>query len=397
MDYNKTIEDIIFEQEAVELMALGSLYEKQLMMESWYMEEETPSAGEAPTVDNVNAFVRFVNWIGRIITSIRTKIRKSISNNRLKRYRAHIDELNDTQVIKIPTTASREINRLYNKLLQSGRENSIAEIETFVEKRNYQKMVDSWKNSLKEYNTLNNALINVDNRTVTDIGNSKGAKDQLKSFIDKTIGIVDRLSKIAEKSNEIIKQEKEKVTDEVVKSNNFKQWTLAISRCATYCFKMIKTLTDAILDILCYGSSPSSKINITQYPKGKIMRFDFFKEKTKSIIRQHVGHDLYWGIIDLPIDLGKVKNDKLIDFLANIQYHVPSGFLGASSKGDISLVEYLNAQFGNDEHEKNKCLVGIIMNDKDYAGVASVFVANDFDEEIKNKVKGGVIYNDSGN
>jgi hypothetical protein len=106
---------------------------------------------------------------------------------------------------------------------------------------------------------------------------------------------------------------------------------------------------------------------------------------------------LYWKIIDLPIDLGKAKNDKLIDFLANTQYHVPSGFLGASSKGDISLVEYLNAQFGNDEHEKNKCLVGIITNGNDHVGVASIFVANDFDEKIKNIVKDGVVINESGN
>jgi sugar-specific transcriptional regulator TrmB len=238
-------------------------------------------------------------------------------------------------------------------------------------------MAEIWNANLKYYNDFNNDLINVDNGTKT-LTPKQNVKSSLKNIIDKTSEIIDRLSKIAEKSNEIIKKQKEQLNDEIVKSNNFKQWTLCVSRCATYCFKMISTLTKAMSNIVRDRNSTDS-IRVIDIPG--TLSYNYWKDYTKSVLDRNTtkgNGQLLWIKLSLPIKLNEILDPKLKKLLSILDYDVPSGWAGLDDD-KIPLVDRLNS-FSN---IRNVCLIGYVYDKSTDKGNQTVtFIAEAIDKKI---------------
>lgn len=238
-------------------------------------------------------------------------------------------------------------------------------------------MAELWNSNLKKYNEFNNALINVDNGTKSLVP-KESAKSSLKALIDKASEIIGRLSKIAEKSNEIIKKQKEQLNDEIVKSNNFKQWTLCVSRCATYCFKMISTLTKAMSNIV-YNRNFTDSIRVMDVPG--TLSYNYWKDYTKSVLDRNTtkgNGQLMWIKLSLPIKLNEISDPQLKKFLSMLDYDVPSGWAGLDDN-KIPLVDRLNS-FSN---SRNVCLIGFVYDKStDKFNQTVTFIAKAIEKEI---------------
>ena len=237
MNYNKTIEDIIFEQEAAELIALGSLYEKQLMMESYYMEEETPSTGEAPKVDGVNALQRFWNWLRRCINVIKTKIAGYFANKKVDKLIDQLNKMKPDQMVKMDYNTFNVVSTLTHL----SPEEYAKRYENYGEynpKMNYQKIADDMKKvssfkAMIEFDLENDPSNN--EKYLKEYKNSV-LLDMFKKF--KTL--IQALAKGITTINGDLKKIKDSLNEDEIKSNNFQQFVRYSTECTKFNLKLVK-------------------------------------------------------------------------------------------------------------------------------------------------------------
>lgn len=226
MNYNKTIEDIIFEQEAAELMALGSLYEKQLMMESYYMEEETPSTGEAPKVDGVNALQKFWNWLRRCINIIKTKIAGYFANKKVDKL---INQLNQSKPDAMLKLNYLTFNIVYDLTKLNTKELDMLNDyrSKYDPKENYQKLA----NTIKESSSFKK-ILDFDVYHDPSLGEEYMREYKVGTLVDmfkKFKTLIQSMAKGVSEANEFIKKQKESLSEDQIKSNNFQQFVRYIT------------------------------------------------------------------------------------------------------------------------------------------------------------------------
>jgi hypothetical protein len=387
-NYIETIDDIVMESEIEILMKMGDMYQKQLIMESYYMEEETPKTekdgdiGEVPKVDDVGALTKFINWIKRCMLVIRTKIRMHFSNKKIKDMKEYIDHTN-VDSFTISTTMMNEFNRVYHRVISAHPENSLGELDPFIPSKNYEKNANLWQKSLKDYKTLNNALLNVDDATKTKINSKK----ELHEFVDHAKELIDKFAQIAGKSNEIINKQKEQLSEDITKTNNFKQYILAISYAAQYCFKMINTITKAV-DHSIWNVGYKDDLKILDLGRGSIFTKKACVVYTKQLMenaKKYMHSEKSTVLIarfTLPIDPStNTMTKELKTLMKSTTYQIPKGFV---KRENMSLIEYLNEVF----EESRQAIVFYCITDKDDIVPGIIIIADNISDDVYDLIKG---------
>lgn len=269
MDYNKTIEDIIFEQEAVELMALGSLYEKQLMMESWYMEEETPSTGEAPKVGGVNALQRFWNWLRRCINVIKTKIAKFFANKKIERLLKALGEVDSNKTIEFNYSTYMYMRDVIEKYDECKDDKKIY-LAQYNPKGNYQKFANEMKDNASLGSQVDFDLSNSPTNKADKNGKKAMTVKACSDFIKKLKEALNAVADSTVNVEKFIKEEKNRLDEDTVKSNNFQQYIRWMTEVVKFNLRTIRTFGD-----WCSELSTGMELIVKGFPYGMKPKLGF--------------------------------------------------------------------------------------------------------------------------
>ena len=295
-NYIETIDDIVMESEIEILMKMGDMYQKQFVMESYFMEEDTPkeekneNTEKAPKVDGVNALKRFWNWLRRCIYAIRTRISHYFADKSVKKTIDKLSGFKPDEMIAISNKTYTEIERLIKEMLNPSKrmKDKADRLVHFDPKINYQQYAATYEklasfHSRQEYSGRNQPDIDeedqIDVKASKLIDIFKKFKEMLQTMHDDAVNVEKNFKEI--KSN---------LDEETVKSNNFQQYVRFMTASMKMNFYLIKEYGSWCTLINMTLSETGQKMFKSYRKMQQLPPIRYFREFTKEDKLSDVGN-----------------------------------------------------------------------------------------------------------
>lgn len=243
----ENINETLIDSEFNVLIEYANVIEKSLDMGSYlYMEADEPKseAGDAPKVDGVNALERFWNWLKRVVYAIRARITSFFASKKIDKLVKKLNKCKDGQTFKV---AAKTIDAMQVMIDVYEMKNN--QKYEYNPKINWQKMADAAK---KDASFSERFTIGVETDPIID----RDKKDQKTVSVDdlkKTAEDIKKITSFMKEEvinlNKSIKSEKNNLSDEVVKSENFQQFIKFLTYTAKSTLFLIKLIGNWCRDI----------------------------------------------------------------------------------------------------------------------------------------------------
>lgn len=216
-------DEVLLESEMQTLISLGDYINKQILLESYYMEDEVPQQQpqegqqQQNSIQGVSKWEQFKNWLYRFCEGILRSIRNWFANGELKKAKETVQQNQNKQGFIIPTKLLESVN------FQAKNNWPDFNIDIAYNPAN----VEKYKAAIQR---------SKDNKYVAEdyYGNGDLTKSEYKrtaqvamEFLNNAEQYINKSNELMDKMKQTVKDQKSQLSEEVTKSNEFQlyvQW-----------------------------------------------------------------------------------------------------------------------------------------------------------------------------